>query len=54
MPIKLLERLHPDWTIERTHDVMANRKNKAEEAAELSAIAELEPGWRRRLEQAAI
>ena len=49
--IKLLERLHPDWTIERIHDVMANRKEKLEEAAALSAIVELNPEWREKLEQ---
>lgn len=51
MPITLLERLHPDWTIERIHDVMANRKDKPEEAAELAKITELNPEWREKLEK---
>jgi MOSC domain-containing protein YiiM len=51
MPITLLERLYPDWTIYRAHDVMSNRKDKQKEAAELSSIVELEPGWRERLEK---
>lgn len=52
MPITLFERLYPDWTIFRAHDVMANRNDQPEAALELSAIAELEPGWRERLEKA--
>lgn len=52
MPIQLLERLHPDWTIIRAHDVMSNRKDRPDESLELSKIEELEPGWRKKLAQA--
>ncbi len=53
MDIKLLKRLHPDWSIIRAHDVKMNGKDRPEEAAELSMIEELEPGWRKKLAQAA-
>jgi len=52
MPITLLERLHPDWNIERIHTVMAHRRKKTKEAAELSKITELNPEWREKLENA--
>ena len=52
MPIKLIERPHPDWTIIRTHEVMSNRKDHPQEALELSTIAELQPTWRKKLAQA--
>lgn len=53
MPIQRLERLHPDWTIIHTHEVMSNRKNQPKAALELAAIEALEPGWRKKSAQAA-
>ncbi|GAB5493125.1 MAG: MOSC domain-containing protein [Phototrophicaceae bacterium] len=52
MPIQLIERLHPDWTVIRTHEVMSERKNRPQEAHELSLIEELQPTWRKKLAQA--
>lgn len=52
MSITLLERLHPDWTIFRAHEVMANRKDRLEEALEMAALEELASGWRKRLKKA--
>lgn len=51
MPIQLIARLHPDWTITRAHEVMANRKDCPDDALALSKIEELEPGWRKKLAQ---
>lgn len=53
MPIQLLERIHPDWTVMRASDVMSNRKNRSQEASVLSKSEALEPGWRKKLAQAA-
>lgn len=53
MPIQLIERLHPDWTIERCHEVMRERASRPDAAAAMAAIEELEPSWRKRLQQAA-
>jgi MOSC domain-containing protein YiiM len=52
MPITLLERLHPTWTIIRVHEVMANRKTMPDVAAELARLDALQPDWRRKLAQA--
>lgn len=53
MPIQLIERLYPEWTIEQAHTVMNNRAKMPHEASQLSAIEELEPGWREKLAKAA-
>lgn len=52
MPITLLSRLHPEWTIIRAHEVMSNRKTMPVEAGQLALIDELQPGWREKLAQA--
>lgn len=49
MAITLLDRPHPEWTIARTHDVMSNRTEQAQDAHLLANIAELEPSWRKKL-----
>ncbi|MEL7435948.1 MAG: MOSC domain-containing protein [Chloroflexota bacterium] len=53
MSITLVERFHPEWTIEQAHTVMNNRATMPDKASELSAIEELEPGWRAKLAKAA-
>ena len=53
MPITLAERLHPDWTIIRAHEVTTNRKTMPEAAAQLAQVSELEPTWRKKLADAA-
>jgi MOSC domain-containing protein YiiM len=53
MPIQRLEQPFPEWTISRLHEVMSNRKRRKQEASELSEIEALEPGWRRKLAEAA-
>lgn len=52
MPIQLIDRPHPEWTIIRTHEVMNERKNRPQEALELATIEELQPTWRNKLAQA--
>lgn len=49
MPITLLERPHPDWSVERVYSVMDNRVNLPKQAAELAQIDALNPDWRKRL-----
>lgn len=51
MKIRCVERLYPDWTIVRAHQVMRNRKTLLEDARELASIEELESGWRKKLAQ---
>ena len=53
MPITLLDRPHPEWSIVRVHEVMANRARMPQEAGELAQIEALQPTWRTRLAQAA-
>lgn len=52
MPIQLIERPHPTWTIIRTHEVMTERKDRPQESSELALIEELQPTWRKKLAQA--
>jgi MOSC domain-containing protein YiiM len=53
MPIKLLSRLHPDWNIIRTHEVMTNRKTMPLETGQLALLEELQPTWCKKLTDAA-
>jgi MOSC domain-containing protein YiiM len=46
MRVKLMERLHPEWTIARAHSAMNNRAKDPQTARELAELAALEPGWR--------
>jgi MOSC domain-containing protein YiiM len=47
--LELLERPHPDWTIERANDLMHHRRHDAALAAELAAVPPLSDSWRRTL-----
>lgn len=53
MPITLLERPHPEWTIEAVRDAYQKRARRKDQAHELSQIEALEIGWRERLRKAA-
>lgn len=46
MPLQLLERPHPDWTVERANQVMHVDKGNLQLAAELAAIPVLSGSWR--------
>ncbi|MBX3415131.1 MAG: MOSC domain-containing protein [Pirellulales bacterium] len=55
MPLVLLERSHPAWTVERANHVMHTDKHDFDAAAQLGAISALSANWRatlrRRIEQ---
>jgi MOSC domain-containing protein YiiM len=53
MPISRLAQPYPQWTIARLHEVMNHRKREKVAAAELAGISVLEPGWRKKLAEAA-
>lgn len=52
MPITLLQRPHPQWTILRCHEVMEQYRDGHPDAAELASLEALEPSWRERLSAA--
>jgi len=49
VPHELLERPHPDWSVERANDLMHHRRHDAALAAELAAVPPLSESWRRTL-----
>lgn len=49
MPVRRLERPHPQWTISRCHAVMDKRREDPAAAAELAGLAELSVNWREKL-----
>ena len=53
LPLTLLERPHPAWTITRATDVMRNRHQDRVAAGQLAGIEELSASWRDRLAEAA-
>lgn len=53
MPVGLLERPYPMWSIAVAHGVMDNRLKEPHQAAQLAKCEALEPGWRKKLAQAA-
>lgn len=50
-PMALVERMYPEWTIERANHVMHHDKAKLAEAARLAAVSLLSPNWRESLFQ---
>ena len=52
LPVVLLDRPCPDWTIARTHRVMQGRRRDRGAAAELAACPFLSPRWRAVLAEA--
>ncbi len=46
MPIELVARPHPAWTVARASDLMHHRKSDLAQAAELATIPELSAAWR--------
>ncbi|MGC4001833.1 MAG: MOSC domain-containing protein [Pirellulales bacterium] len=53
MPLELLERPRPEWTIARANDVMYREKKNPGPARELSTVPELSESWRDHLESRA-
>jgi MOSC domain-containing protein YiiM len=53
MDVKLVERLHPEWTIARCNEVMHVLKKDRDLAAELASLPELAASWRKTLEKRA-
>jgi MOSC domain-containing protein YiiM len=53
MPVELLDRPYPQWTVRRAAQVMAERASRPEEAALLAACPALAANWRERLRKAA-
>ncbi|MEQ8897302.1 MAG: MOSC domain-containing protein [Roseovarius sp.] len=51
--LSLLERLHPDWSVERVTAARLTRKVSPEEAAIMAALPELAKGWRTAFEKMA-
>ena len=49
LEIDICDRLHPAWTVGRASDVMAERKRRPEEAAELAELKGLSEAWREEL-----
>jgi MOSC domain-containing protein YiiM len=49
MPITLLERSYPQWTIRQSHHVYDNQKKDRKAAFALSQCEALEPTWREKL-----
>ncbi len=47
--IRLVERLHPEWTVRRAGLAMLHRKEQRSDAAALATCAALSAGWRDRL-----
>jgi len=52
MPVELVDRPYPQWTIRRTARVMLERKARADEAALLAHCPALATNWRERLRKA--
>jgi MOSC domain-containing protein YiiM len=46
MPLQQLERVHPDWTVERANHVMHSDKDNVNLAAALAAIPPLAASWK--------
>lgn len=44
--VTLIDRLHPDWSVERVTRLRLSRKATAQEAAALAQLPELAEGWR--------
>ncbi|QSO54466.1 MOSC domain-containing protein [Alicyclobacillus curvatus] len=49
MEIRLIHRLHPQWTIRQTHKIRRDSLVMPEDALALAACTELSPDWRRML-----
>lgn len=49
LPVELLERPHPDWSVARAFEAMKNRKSDSAAAAELAAIPVLSVDYREEL-----
>lgn len=45
----LIERPHPNWTVQQASDLMHHRKANLDKAAELAALPELSAAWRETL-----
>ena len=52
LPIVLLDRPHPEWTVARAFAAMRDRKADPATAAELAAIPALAADWRKALVRA--
>lgn len=44
--LSLIERIHPDWTVERANQVMYHEKENRDLAAELGALPTLSESWK--------
>lgn len=53
LPMELVDRTHPEWTIEKANHIMHYDKANLSEAARLAAIPLLSPSWRKTLLQRA-
>ena len=51
--LSLIERLHPNWSVERVTAARLTRKVRPEEAASLASLPELATGWRTAFEKMA-
>jgi MOSC domain-containing protein YiiM len=51
-PVRLAERLHPEWTVRRAAGAMIARAHDRASAAALAECASLSPGWRATLAKA--
>ena len=53
MPVELVDRPYPQWTVRRAAEVMLERRAREDEAALLAECPALAANWRERLRKAA-
>jgi MOSC domain-containing protein YiiM len=46
MEMELLQRPHPEWTLDRANQALYNRQFSAEAGYELAELSELSAAWR--------